>query len=133
MSAETAVQDAVVATLRASAPVAALVEARVYDRIPDKAPYPFIHFGETQAIEDDTDCGGSAEVFVTLHVWSNAVGAVQARLIAAAVRAALHRQPLTLAAPYGLTEIEHRDTRVFADTDKTLTHGVVTLRALVEG
>lgn len=133
MSAEAELQRTVVATLRAAAPVASFVGTRVYDRIPEQAPYPFVHFGETQALDDDTDCGGSAEIFVTLHVWSNAVGAVEARQIVSAVRAALHRQPLTLAAPYALTEIEHRDTRVFADTDKTLTHGVVTLRALVEG
>lgn len=135
MSAEAELQRTVVATLRTAAPVAAFVGTRTYDRIPEpkEAPYPFIHYGETQVIDDDTDCGESVEIFVTLHVWSNAVGGMEARQIAAAVRSVLHRQPLTLAPPYILTEIEHRDTRVFPDTDKTLTHGVVTLRALVEG
>lgn len=133
MSAEAELQRAIVATLRAASPVAGFVGARVFDRVPADAAYPFVHIGETQAIEDDTDCGGSVEIFVTLHVWSNAVGAVQARQVASAVRAALHRQALTLQGGYALTEIEHRDSRVFPDSDPTLSHGVVVFRALVEG
>lgn len=133
MSAELAIQKAVVAALKAAAPVSALVGARVFDRVPPDAAYPYVNVGEIQLLPEDTDCGESAEVFVTIHVWSNTPGAVQARDLAAKVRAALHRQALTLDDPHVLTEGEITDVRVFADPNPTLTHGVITYRALVEG
>lgn len=133
MSAEIAIQKAVVAALKAAAPVAALVGTRVYDRIPEPAAYPYVNVGEIQALDDDTDCGPSLEIFMTLHAWSNAFGAVQARDLAAKVRAALHRQALTLDTPHVLTEGEITDVRVFPDPNPALTHAVITYRALVEG
>lgn len=128
-----ALQDAMVATLKANAAVAAIVGARIYDRVPDKAPLPLVDIGEIQVIADDADClEGSSEVYATLHAWSRSVGAVECRRLAAAVVAALHLAALDLGVDWRLVDIRHHDTRVFTDADGLTSHGVVTFRALID-
>lgn len=142
MSAELALQGAIVSTLYADAallaltgprkPSAATLEAKVYDRVQPDTAYPYVSIGEIQALDDGTPCIDGLEVFATLHVWSNKPGKVEAARIVHAVRAALHDKPLSLDEPYRLVLIEHQDTRIFDDPTPLITHGVMTFRALIE-
>lgn len=128
-----ALQDAIVATLRATPAVTALIGGRFFDRAPDDTAFPHAEIGEVQVLDDGADClEDAAEIFVTLHVWSRAVGAVEARQITGAIRAALHLATLDLGADWALVEIGHRDTRTFDDGDGKTTHGVMTFRALID-
>ncbi len=107
------------------------VQDRVYDRVPATAIFPYLEIGEIQTISDGADCLDSTEVFVTLHVWSRAVGQVEARRLAAAARTALHGW-LPALEGFRVVEHEHRDTRTLDDPDGVTSHAVLSFRALID-
>lgn len=127
-----ALQGAIVAALKADTDVSALVAGRVYDAVPDDATYPLIKIGEIQVLDDGADGIASVEVFVTLHAWSQAVGAVECRRLAGAMRQCLHQAPLDVGDDWQLIDMLHRQSRVFVDADGVTQHGVVTFRALMD-
>lgn len=125
-----ALQDALVAALRADAAVAALVGARIYDRVPLNAERPYISMGPAQVTEERMDCIDGAEVFQQIDCWSSEPGFGECKTLASAARAALNRLP---AAQAGLNfEIEHRFTSVFRDGDGLTSHAVLSFRALID-
>jgi len=127
-----AIQASVIAALKGAAAVTATAGERIYDRVPPTAGFPRVVYGEDQVLQDDADAGACLiegfEVFVTLHVWSQAVGQVEIKNLAGAVRAALHNATLTVAG-YRLLAFEHRGTRYLRDPDGLTSHGVVEFRA----
>lgn len=128
-----AMQKAVVARLKAVSGVTNLVAQRIHDRAPENVVYPFVQIGYFQSVDDSADCVDCCEVSIEIHVWSEAVGQVEAKAIASAVRAALHRHVPTLDDPFApVGEIEHRDTRLMGGGDGVRTHAVATFRAIVE-
>lgn len=130
-----ALQAAIVAALKGSADLTALLAERIYDRVPEAARFPYMSYGEDQVAEADAD-GGTCliegfEVFVTLHVWSRAVGRAEAKRIGGAVRATLHNRALPVSG-FALHEFEHISTDYFTDPDGLTTHGVCQFRALID-
>ena len=121
-------QRAIVAKVKAD--VAGL-QNRVFDRVPDNAPFPMMTMGEMQVLEDSAQCIEATETSITLHVWSRAVGQVEAKQIAASVRGALHEAELDLD-PFALVEIRHRSTRYLNDPDGLTTHAVLEFAALID-
>lgn len=128
MSADLALQGAVVAALKAGVPA---VAGRVFDRVPPDAVFPYVNVAGWQIVRDDAECIEAVEVYFDVHVWSRAVGRVEASAIATAVARALHRQEFDLT-DYGLVSLIHRDTRFLADPDGLTTHGVVNFRAQID-
>lgn len=132
---ELALQAAYVARLKGATAVSALVSAKVYDRAPQEgALWPHIEIGEMQVIEDGANCQDvAAEVFTTMHVYSQAPGRTEGRKIAAAIRSALIGWTPDLTSR-GLACVEHNWTqsRDLSEQDGKITHIVITLRALVE-
>jgi hypothetical protein len=123
-------QAAYVARLKSQVPA---VSNRVYDRAPQNVGFPFLQIGDIQTVEDGADCINGTECTVTLHVWSRAVGAVEARQIAATARVALHEWlPDLNASGFRCVEHMHRDTRMVGDPDGITSHAVITLRALID-
>lgn len=111
-----------------------LVGGRVYDAVPrgSEPGHPRIVFGQFQVLDDYAGCVDGAEVNVDIHVWSVAVGSVEAKTICAALVDALNDVELDLSPSHRLIEITPTNTRVFADPDGITTHGVVSFRALTE-
>lgn len=107
------------------------IGGRVYDSIPTSATFPYYNIGDIQTISDGADCLDATEVFVTLHVWSRAVGKVEIRRLTAAARSALHGW-LPVLAGFRVVEHEHRDTRTLDDPDGITSHGVMTFWALID-
>lgn len=127
------IQGAIITALRADAGVQALVAQRVYDKVPSTTtPFPYVTYGSDQALSDDFDCIEGFEVFITLDVWSRAVGQPEAKRIAGAVRGVLHNADLELN-EHALVLLEHRNTRYLKDPDGVTSHAAVEFRALVEG
>lgn len=132
MSAELALQGAIVAALRAvSALMADPLQGRILDRVNLGQKRPYLHLRSFQGVDDGSDCVDGLEIFADLDVWSENVGKPEASRIAGIVRDALHEQPLDLAAPWSLVEIAHRDTTI-DDSEGLLVRARMTFRALVE-
>ncbi|AZO77486.1 MULTISPECIES: DUF3168 domain-containing protein [unclassified Bosea (in: a-proteobacteria)] len=123
-----ALQGAINTRLRAQVTA---VGNRVFDRVPADVAFPYIELGEFQTLDDGAQCHDGQEVFVTLHVWSRAVGQVEAKTIAGVVRGALHEAELSLGIAWQFLEIAHQDTRYLKDPDGLTSHAVLTFRALV--
>lgn len=87
---------AVYSKLTGSAPLMALVSG-VYAKVPEVTTEPYVTLGPISQLPDDDhgEDGASCEVYV--HAWSRQEGYSEAGAIAAAVDAALHRQPLAVA------------------------------------
>lgn len=131
MSAELALQGAIVAALKAvPALMAAPLRGRILDRVNLGQARPYLHLRSFQGVDDGSDCVDGLEIFADLDVWSENVGKPEASRIAGTVRDALHEQPLELAAPWSLVEIAWRDTNI--DDDGNLVRARMTFRALVE-
>ncbi|KQT08526.1 hypothetical protein ASG40_11650 [Methylobacterium sp. Leaf399] len=131
MSAELALQGAIVAKLKGTPAVATALSNRILDRVNLGQARPYLHLRGFQGVEDGADCIDGLEVFADLDVWSEAVGKPEASRIAGLVRDALHYANLTLPEPWALIEIAHRDTNI-DDADGNLVRARMTFRALVE-
>lgn len=130
-----ALRRALVARLKTDASVAALIGARVYDLAPQNAAFPHLEIGEIQAISDSAECIDGHEVFATIHLWSRpegATGSGEAHRLGSSVRAALHEADLDLAPDFRLVEARIQSVRTLREPDGITTHGVVTLRALID-
>lgn len=125
-----ALQDALVAALRAGAMPE--LGARVYDRVPDDALFPYVTVGDDQVNADHAEClEGSVEIATNVHVWSRGVGKVEAKQIAGWIVSTLNYAALALAG-YRLVLIEHETTHHLSDPDGLTSHSVVTFRALID-
>lgn len=130
-------QAAVVAALKAHAPLAAIIGQSfmggVYDIVPQDARVkpPYICLSGWQEIEDGTDCADASEIFFDVQCFSAQVGRPEAARIAGAVKAALHRlTPVT--AGWGNTEIIYRSTQYFVEADNATTRAVLNFQALAD-
>ena len=123
-----ALQGAINTRLRSQV---AAVSNRVFDRVPADVVFPYIELGEFQTVDDGAQCHDGQEVYATLHVWSRAVGQVEAKALAGAVRGSLHEAELDLGADWQFLEIAHQDTRYLKEPDGLTSHAVLTFRALV--
>lgn len=124
-----ALQGVIYPRLQADCPS---VSGRVYDRPPQAVVFPYIGLGEWQTIDDSADCIDGVEIFGTLHVWSRAVGQVEAKAVASEVRSSLHEAELDLGPGWHFHLIEHRSTNYLSDPDGVTTHAVITFRALID-
>lgn len=134
-----AIQNAIEATLRADSATKALFggTTRLYTLsapldAQGKAKFPHIVIGQDQVLGDDTECGSSSEVAVTVHVYAcedtPTLSRSKAKQIAGAVRAALTTE-LTLEDhvmdDWIFDSIEH-----LTDPDGLTSHSVVRLTYL---
>jgi hypothetical protein len=127
-----ALQKAIHAALTTNPALLALLGGpRVHDDVPRGAPFPYVTFAHS--IERDWSTGGEEghEHIVTLHVWSRAAGSKEAQEIIAAIRSALHDQPLTLSG-HRLVNLRQEFSEVRRDADGETYHGLVRLRAVTE-
>lgn len=134
MSAGAALQVSMIAALRADPSVAALLGQRVYDNSPVAEVFPYLTLGPAQELDDSAECIDGSEVFQQIDIWTQEGGSqLSAKLICGAVRDALNGADLVLADPYALLLIEVESMSVVGDPDEKIAHGIVNVRALVEG
>jgi hypothetical protein len=128
-----ALQGAIAGAVKANAEAAAIQGARIYDAVPDGVTFPYTAIGTIQEIDDGAACmEGAREVYVTLHVWSRAVGKVECQLLVAAVVGALTGADLDIGDAWDPVELMFVNSQVFTDVDGKTSHGVITLRALID-
>lgn len=133
MSVERALAAAIRQHALADAGVKAVLgdPARLYDDPPPDPVFPYLTIGRVESRGADASGAEALEHVVTLHVWSRYGGRAEALDAIAALRAALHDAPLSVASRR-LVFIFAQFADVFRAGDGRTTHGVLRLRALTE-
>lgn len=124
-------QEAIVSTLKGSAEMVALIDYRVYDRVPPNVSFPYVSIGPSSELADDVDCIEALDISQQIDVWSRAVGAAEAKQIASVIRTLLNDAALTLN-ENALVYITHVQTDTFRDADGLTTHSVLTFSSMIE-
>lgn len=131
------IQVAIVARLKVDIDVAALIDGRVFDRIPRSASgevtatFPFVSFGPEQEIPENADCLDASEIILQIDAWSRDPGYREVRRVAKAVVASLDESSLPIA-DNALVYFEYDGRRILRDPDGLTSHAVLTFRAGVE-
>lgn len=129
------VQKAIWDRLVGDAGVSAIIGRRVYDRVPQDSPFPYVSFGPMQPVNDWDQCHEPVEVFVQLDGWDRAegdndpVGSVRAKQLADAICQAMDED----LEPEGFDVItqEVENIRHLTDPDGLTSHAVINLRLVV--
>lgn len=124
-------QGAIVAALKGSAPVTALIGNRVYDRVPSGAAFPYVSLGPVDELTEDADCVVGLDIDLQIDCWSREIGTVEVKRVADAVRRTLNDAALSLT-DNGLVYIVHVQTRTITDPDGLTSHAVMTFNSFVE-
>lgn len=133
MSAERALAAAIRAAASADDAVQSVLgdPPRFYDEPPPDAAFPYATLGRVETRTAEASASEASEHVVTLHVWSRYGGRAEALDVLAALRTALHDQPLSVEG-CRLVFLFAQFTDVFRSGDGRTTHGVLRLRALTE-
>lgn len=109
IDAQLPLQAAIVAAVKASTAMDALVGDRIYDKVPTSSEptFPYVEVRGMDSVDASDACHDGVEVFVDLNGWSRAVGTVEAKRIGAAL-ALLLDTPLTVT---GFEVITHEVVR----------------------
>lgn len=120
-------QKALVDALKAAP---ALAGGNIYDSVPASNLYPRVTLGDEQTIDHGNSCSDGWEVYADVHVWSQAVGKVEAKQIMAQAVPRL----LALSSLPGFTILacELDGHRIFTQPDGLTTHGVITIRYVID-
>lgn len=128
-----AVQKAMVDALLADAAVASFVGTSVFDSMPASARYPVVTLGPSFDNDQELEGIGLEEHSVQLDVWTRDAGRLgPCKDIVDAVKAALHRQHLSLSGPHAIANVRVISRRVTQDPDGITAHGIVTVLVDVE-
>lgn len=121
------VQGAIVAALKGGPAIAG---GNIYDRVPDGATFPMVTIGQEQVLDAGNTCSEGWEVFSDIHVWSRAPGRVEAKRLIAAIVPRLN----AIAAIDGHTmlSVNVEGTRILDDPDGLTTHGVITVKLIID-
>ena len=129
-------QGLIIATLKASASVSALVDG-VYDRPPQASiawggpKQAYISLGPTDIVVEDGDCIYGENHNVQIDVWSRTVGQVDTKKIVAAIKGALHDQAFSFT-DNGFVEMLLKNYRIMADPDGMTTHGSMQFECMID-
>lgn len=123
-----AVQKAIFAALgpygtNASALKSTSLGCKVLDYLPDNEAMPYVTIGEDQVIGERVLNTPWSDVHVTVHVWSQAKGAVEIKGLAAQVRSALDRE-LSLDG-HTCYVGRHVSTQTMVEADNCIRHAVI--------
>jgi hypothetical protein len=110
-------QIALVARLKGTAAITALVKDRVYDRWPAQPTYPAIAVGvgdQTLPTEEDDEITNGSETFLQIEVFSDAPNLGECKKIVGLVRSALRGWTPTVT-DHQIDAIEYADSQFFRD------------------
>ena len=127
-----ALQQALYAAITNDAGLIALLgSARVFDDVPQSAPYPYLTLGRSAVRDWSTGTETGDEHVLTLHVWSRAGGRRQTHEIMDALKTALHDSALALSG-HRLVNLRHELSEARREPDGDTYHGLVRFRAVTE-
>lgn len=136
MSASAALQTALIAALLADPGLAAHLGQRIWDNAPAEPEriYPYLSLGPAQELDDSAECIDGVECFQQIDIWTREGGSqLSAKQICGSVKRALHGVDLSVSGGFVVVLLEIESVRVVGDPDNKIAHGIVSLRALMEG
>ncbi|KAB2743545.1 DUF3168 domain-containing protein [Brucella anthropi] len=133
MSVSVALQDLILARLKADPKVSELVADRIWDGPPPDPGFPYISIGPSDFVPDDADCIDMREETIQIDCWSREQGRKwPCRQIVDAVVNALRHADGDLSNG-ALVETRINLARVIDDPDGIMAHGIVQFTAIIEG
>ena len=103
----------------------------VYDHVPQSAACPYIVVGEQESAPWDTDDSTGSESLLTVHVWSEYRGRLEAKRIQQAIYSTLHRAELWVSfSAFVMIDCEFQET--VTESDGLTTHGIQRFRVIIE-
>jgi hypothetical protein len=90
-----ALQTAITDRLLAGDEIKAIVDDRIYDRIPNGPVFPDVSFGKIQILPELAEGTDAAKAFATLHAWDRFMSST-AKTLSRLIIAALHDADLVL-------------------------------------
>lgn len=135
MSADLAFQKALRARLIATPAVVALVPASgILDVNQRPAPSPSIILGESQVLDPGTSTKrGHERIAHTLHIWKREPSLEGVKTIAGEIKRAIMGGRLVLSGGLHCGDVSVSSMRFLRDPGGEMSHGVVTVEALVSG
>ena len=132
MSAALALQTALIAALRADAPLTALLGGEaIHDGAPQGAGFPHVALADLTSLDYSDSSGEGEEHFATLLVWSREGGRRQALEILGAMTAVLDGAALSLAS-HALINLAVERTEARRQPDARTWRGLMRVRAVTE-
>ena len=125
-----ALQRAIQSAVATDPTLTALIGARVFDRVPDRARTPYVTHGRVETMALDGDAPGTQQHLLTLDVWSRARGRREVLDVLAGLRRALHRTAPALDG-HRLVSLREVTASIGPDEDG-LQRGTATYRAVTE-
>lgn len=125
------IQQSVVAALKGSAQLAAIVGVQVFDRVdPAKIP-PYVNVSSASFVPELGEGTDAGQSYIEVHGWSEKPGYGEAYKIGAAVIAALHDADLVVAGR-PVQSILLETARYLRDPDGVTSHGVFSFNILTD-
>ncbi|WP_294644779.1 DUF3168 domain-containing protein [Aureimonas phyllosphaerae] len=125
-------QTTIVSTLTQDpALLARLGGPKVFDRVPERAAFPYLTLGRTAVVDWSTGTEDGAEHILTLHVWAKGGSKQETYEIMDVVSNKLHDQALPLAG-HRLVNLQLQFAEARQEPDSPAYHGILRFRAVTE-
>ncbi|PAE84974.1 hypothetical protein CHH77_02325 [Shouchella clausii] len=124
-----AVNKAIIQALKTNDEVKALVDDRVYARVPEGTPFPYIRVGEANVLPYDTKTSFGEQVAFVVHAWSIKPTNTEVFAMLNAVHRAL--TSITTIPDFSLRSVGRTNYEVFDDIDGKSVHGVYRIQYIV--
>ncbi|MGH6859931.1 MAG: DUF3168 domain-containing protein [Phyllobacterium sp.] len=124
-------QKALLAVLKADKTVEKLVGGRIYDRVPEKADFPYVTLGSSSIYDWSTATERGGEHLFTLHVWDRAGGRTTVFRIMDAIDRLLFEPELALA-DHRLVNLDLQYSQARAEDNRDGYLGILRYRAVTE-
>ncbi len=124
-------QTAVFQLLMGSTDLQSLIFGRVYDgEFEGDTLYPYVSFGPSDSVPDDTDCRDAERYTLQIDTWSDEQGQKEIKAVMFAVRQALHNQAVDLPT-HAMHDMRVVNSQVLPDP-KGVHHGVQQIEVDIE-
>jgi hypothetical protein len=126
-----ALQTAITDRLLASDAIKAIVDDRIYDRIPNAPTFPYVSFGEIQIMPELAEGTDAAKALATLHAWDRFTSSTATKTLSRLIIAALHDADLVLSEGK-VQSLLLQSARTLPDPDGLTMHAVLTFEILTD-
>lgn len=125
-------QTTIVKTLTSDIGLMALLGGpKIFDRIPERAKFPYLTLGRTSVVDWSTGTEDGAEHILTLHIWSKGGGKAETFEIMDRVTNQLHDAHLPIDG-HRLVTLQLQFAEARQEPESTAYHGILRFRAVTE-